>query len=64
MKKKQITHPRIYLKVLKKKDSFIIAEYKDNEFNSKGNRIIKKAEIYLDKYLNDDWIIYHNFISL
>ena len=53
MKKKQITHPRIYLKILKKKDSFIIVEYQDNEFNSKGTRIIKKAEIYLDKYLNN-----------
>ncbi len=53
MKKKQITHPRIYLKILEKKDSLIIVNYKDNEFNSKGNRVIKKAEIYLDEYLNN-----------
>ena len=53
MKKKGIAHPRIYLKILGKKDSVITVEYKDNEFNSKGKRVIKKTEIYLNNFSND-----------
>ena len=50
MKKKEITHPCIYLKVLEKKDSIIRIEYKDNEFDSNGERVIKKAQINLDTF--------------
>ena len=53
MKKKELVHPRIYLKIIDKRDSVIIVEYKDNEFNSKGRRVIKEAKIDLNQYLNN-----------
>ena len=53
MKKKEIIHPRIYLKVLKKAGSNITTEYKDNEFNNNGQRAIKVIEINLDQCLNN-----------
>ena len=53
MKKKEITHPRIYLRILEKKDSTVRIEYKDNEFDSNGERIIKESQINLDEYLNN-----------
>lgn len=48
MKKKEISHPRIYLRILKKKDFTIITEYKDNKFHENGSRMIKKCELRLD----------------
>ncbi len=53
MKRKEIVHPRIYLRILEKKDSIVKVEYKDNEFDNTGNRIIKKVQINLDEYLNN-----------
>ena len=53
MKRKEIVHPRIYLRILEKKDSIIKVEYKDNEFDNTGKRIIKKVQINLNKYLNN-----------
>ena len=53
MKRKEILHPRIYLRILEKKDSIVKVEYKDNEFNNTGKRIIKKVQINLDEYLNN-----------
>jgi len=47
-----MSHPRIYLKVLEKKDSIIRIEYKDNEFDANGKRIIKEIQINLDDHLN------------
>ena len=52
MKKKELVHPRIYLKIIDKRDSVIIVEYKDNEFNSKGRRVIKEDKIDLNQYNN------------
>ena len=53
MKKKELVHPRIYLNIIDKRGSVIIVEYKDNEFDSKGRRVIKEAKIDLNQYLNN-----------
>ena len=53
MKRKEIVHPRIYLRILGKKDSIVRIEYKDNEFDNAGKRIIKKVQMNLDEYLNN-----------
>ena len=51
MKKKEMSHPRIYLKVLEKKDSIIRIEYKDNKFDANGKRIIKEMLLHLNHLL-------------
>ena len=53
MKKKQIIHPRIYIRILEKKSSIVIAEYKSNQFNNSGQRTIKKSKLNLDQYLDN-----------
>jgi len=53
MKRKEIVHPRVYLRILEKKDSIVRIEYKDNEFDNAGKRIIKKVQMNLDEYLNN-----------
>ena len=53
MKKKEIVHPRMYLKILEKKNSIVRVEYKDNKFDSNGKRIIQKTQINLDQYLDN-----------
>ena len=53
MKKKEIVHPRIYLRILEKRDSTVIAEYKDNHFDNNGQRTIKKSKLNLDQYLDN-----------
>ena len=52
MKKKDFSHPSIYLKILDKQDSSIVVEYKNNEFDDKGNRAIKKCQIDLPESFN------------
>ena len=53
MKKKVIIHPRIYIRILEKKGSIVIAEYKSNQFNNSGQRTIKKSKLNLDQYLDN-----------
>tara|TARA_B100000579_G_scaffold436400_1_gene462256 strand:- start:585 stop:941 length:357 start_codon:yes stop_codon:yes gene_type:complete len=57
MRKKDFSHPCIYLKILNKDNNVIIVEFKDNEFDDKGNRLIKQRQIELpesfDKLFDD-----------
>ena len=55
MKKKQFQHPCIYLKILDKKNSIILVEYKRNEFDEFGNRVIKVCELELSDNLPNDF---------
>ena len=50
MKKKEILHPRMYLKILKKKDSSVTVKYKDNQFSANGERIVKIDKVDLNKF--------------
>ena len=57
MKRKQLNHPRLYLKIINRKNNDLIVEYKDNIFNEQGLRKHKKCKINLtDLYniLSDD----------
>ena len=53
MKKKAIIHPRIYIRILEKKGSIVIVEYKSNQFNNSAQRTIKKSKLNLDQYLDN-----------
>tara|TARA_Y100000994_G_scaffold247420_2_gene252776 strand:- start:589 stop:945 length:357 start_codon:yes stop_codon:yes gene_type:complete len=57
MKRKDFSHPCIYLSILNKNNNLIIVEFKDNEFDDKGNRVIKQRQIELpesfDKLYDD-----------
>ena len=53
MKKKQFQHPCIYLNILDKNNSVVLVEYKNNEFDEFGNRIIKVCKIELSESFNN-----------
>ena len=57
MKSKDLKHPKLYLKILNKNKNLITVEYKDNNFETNGKRIVKVEKIKLDKeyqnYLKD-----------
>ena len=47
MKNKPLYHPRLYLEVIKKKNTNYLLKYKGNNFNNQGERVIKECEIDL-----------------
>ena len=49
MKNKPLYHPRLYLEVIKKKNTNYLLKYKGNNFNNQGERVIKECEIDLIK---------------
>ncbi len=53
MKKKDFQHPCIYLKILDKNKSMVSLEYKSNEFDELGNRIIKICKLNLPTSFNN-----------
>ena len=52
MKRKQLDHPRLYLKIINRKNNDLIVEYKDNIFNEQGLRKHKKCKIHLTDIYN------------
>ena len=58
MKKKLVSHPRFYKKIIKNTSNQILVEYIDNEFDENFNRKVK-----IEKFINDNTIIIDEFIN-
>ena len=54
MKSKNLNHPRLYVNIVEKTKEFLLLEFKDNQFDEKGNRIIKSYNMKIkESYQNN-----------